>query len=79
MYQKSFVSKLDHEMHRIFSIEPNDLNNRYLTNFYKIFTKPLKSIPLIYIIPLSIILSITIYFVFGQMLIKIVTLLQNGF
>ena len=58
---------------------PNDLHNETLTSWYKALTAPLKRIPFLYIIPLSVLLAGFMYLVVGQLLIRLVTLLQHGF
>lgn len=58
---------------------PNDLHNEMLTSWYKFLTAPLKRIPFLYIIPLSILLAALMYLTVGQLLIRLVTLLQHGF
>lgn len=50
-----------------------------LTSWYKFLTAPLKRIPFLYIIPLSILLAALMYLTVGQLLIRLVTLLQHGF
>lgn len=67
------------EFNNIFSLPPNDLGNKWLTFLYKSVTRPLKKMPFIYILPLSIFIAIAMYFVFGQYVIKLVSVLQYGF
>ncbi len=66
-------------MNEVFSIEPNDLGTSYLTTFFKKITSYLKTMPFIYVIPVTFLISIFMYFVFGKFLIKLVTVLQYGF
>ncbi|MDA1316731.1 MAG: hypothetical protein O3B87_01755 [bacterium] len=66
-------------MQSIFAIPPNDLHHKLLTNWYKLATSPLKRMPFIYIVPLSLGASLAVYMLFGQLIIQLVSLLQYGF
>lgn len=79
MKRSSFPQKLEKELQEIFSIKPNDLGNKYLTIVYKYMTGPLKQMPFIYVVPTSFIAAIILYILLGQMVIKIVSLLQYAF
>ncbi|MBP9691393.1 hypothetical protein KBD81_04915 [Candidatus Woesebacteria bacterium] len=63
----------------IYSLPPNDLHNSVLTRLYKMGTAPLKSVPFLYIIPLSVLVAAALYLLTGQLVIKLVSLLQYGF
>lgn len=67
------------KMNEVFSIEPSELGVSFLTGYFKKLTAYLKIAPFIYIIPLTFIISIFLYFVLGRFLIKLVTVLQYGF
>lgn len=67
------------KMNEVFSIETNELGVNFMTNYFKKFTAYLKVAPFIYIIPLTFIISVFLYFVLGRLLIKLVTVLQYGF
>lgn len=75
----SKTATIDKSMHAIFAIAPNDLHQKSLTNWYKIATQPLKRMPFVFIIPLSLGASLAVYMLFGQLVIKLVSLLQYGF
>jgi len=79
MYHSLFINKLDQELERIFELEPNDLHVPILTYIYKLLTRPLKSLPFVYIIPVSFVVAFLMYLVFGPMVIRLVSLLQYGF
>ncbi|MDP4011827.1 MAG: hypothetical protein Q8P72_06410 [Candidatus Roizmanbacteria bacterium] len=79
MSQSSYIKKLDLELERIFELQPNDLHVPALTYMYKKLTRPLKSLPIVYIVPLSIGSAIFMYLVFGPMVVRLVSLLQYGF
>lgn len=70
---------LSQELQDIFQIPPNDLGNRRVTMLYKWFTKPLKTLPFLYIVPLSLIAAVIAYLLFGHLIIRLVSLLQYGF
>ena len=71
--------KLKQKLNEVFINEPSDLGLNFLTNLYKISTRPLKNIPFVIIVPLSFIFAVVIYVLFGKLIIKLVTLLQYGF
>ena len=75
----TFSHNLDREFDRIFAVPPNDLGNTRLTFFYKFFTRPLKQMPFLYILPLSFLTAVFLYYLFGSLLIKLVSILQYGF
>ncbi len=75
----TYTHNLDREFDRIFSVPPNDLGNRWLTFFYKLFTGPLKKMPFLYILPLSFFAAVALYYLLGSLLIKFVSILQYGF
>ncbi len=76
---KTIEYKLKRRLHETYFIEPNDLGIDWLTKIYKTITAPLKTIPIIYIIPLSIILGVAIFLLLNQLIVKLVTILQYGF
>ncbi|MFA5770023.1 MAG: hypothetical protein WC894_00830 [Patescibacteria group bacterium] len=76
---RSVNLRLKRKMNEVFSIEPNELGVNFLTSHFKKLTAYLKVAPFIYIIPLTFILAIFLYFVLGRFLIKLVTVLQYGF
>ena len=76
---RSVNLRLKRKMDEVFSIEPNELGVNFLTSYFKKWTAYLKVAPFIYIIPLTFILSIFLYFALGRVLIKLVTVLQYGF
>ncbi|EKE14256.1 MAG: hypothetical protein ACD_12C00603G0001 [uncultured bacterium] len=76
---RSVNLRLKRKMNEVFSIEPNELGVNFLTSYFKKLTAYLKVTPFVYIIPLTFIISIFLYFVLGRFLIKLVTVLQYGF
>jgi len=70
---------LKKKMEEVFIIEPNDLSISFLTNFYKKLTAYLKTTPFIIIIPLSFLVGLVIYLIFGYLIVRLTTLLQHGF
>lgn len=75
----TYIHNLDREFDRIFAVPPNDLGNRWLTFFYKLFTRPLKKMPFLYILPLSFFAAVALYYLLGPLLITLVSILQYGF
>ncbi len=75
----SYQRKLQEEFHRVFSLPPNDLGNKWLTHIYKYITHPLKKMPFVYIVPLSVVAALMMYVLFGQLVVKLVSILQYGF
>lgn len=73
------AKKLKKQMNEIFLLEPNNLGFWPLTSLFKKTTKPLKTMPFIIIIPLTFIIALIMYLIFGNLLIKLVSLLQYGF
>jgi hypothetical protein len=67
------------KMNEVFLVEPNELGINYLTIYFKKITAYLKTMPFVYIIPLTLFVSIFSYFILGRFLIKLVTVLQYGF
>ena len=76
---KTINLRLKQKMDEVFSIEPNELGTGFLTNYFRKITAYLKVMPLIYIIPLTFLITVFMYFVLGKFLIKLVTVLQYGF
>ncbi|MFA9288996.1 MAG: hypothetical protein ACEQSA_03905 [Weeksellaceae bacterium] len=74
--QEQIVSQ---KLQDIFQIPPNDLGNQYITSFYKLFTRPLKKLPFLFIVPLSAAVALAGYLMFGHLIIHLVSLLQYGF
>lgn len=76
---KKINFRLRNKMNEVFSIEPNDLGANYLTYYFKKIANYLKTAPFIYVIPVTFLMSILLYFVLGRFLVKLVTVLQYGF
>lgn len=65
------------KLKEVYFIPPNDLGYACLTKIYKKVAACLKIAPFVYIIPLSILLGLVLYFVFGYLIVKIVSILQR--
>ncbi len=76
---KSSYYELKHKLQEVYFVEPNDLGNSYLTLIYKTVTSFLKQMPFVFIIPLSFLVSILMYLIFGSLTVKLTSLLQYGF
>jgi hypothetical protein len=70
--------KLKQSLQDIYNIPPNDLYYRPVTRVYKLLTGRLKKMPFLYIVPLSFFVAAGLYLIFGQLVIKLVSLLQYG-
>ncbi|MBP9690586.1 hypothetical protein KBD81_00745 [Candidatus Woesebacteria bacterium] len=77
--QQSVPDRILKHFEEIYSLPPNDLHNNLLTRLYKLGTAPLKNVPFLYIIPISILVGAVLYLVTGQLVIRLVNLLQYGF
>lgn len=75
----TFNFQLKNRLNEVFFIPPNDLGLKPLNYFYKRLTGPMKKAPFIYIIPLSFLVVLFFYFIFGLITIKLTTILQYGF
>lgn len=78
MTDKLFA-KIERRVDEIYMVAPTDLGFPMLTRLYKLTTGPLKTFPLRFIIPASIILGIAVYLSLGLLLTRLASLLQFGF
>lgn len=76
---KTLDFRLKQKLEEVYSVTPNDLGNPLLNNAYHGITKFFKTIPFIFIIPLSFIVAVALYFIFGTLLVNLANLLQYGF
>jgi len=76
---KNINFRMKQKMNEVFLVEPNELGIGFLTIYFKKITAYLKIMPFIYIIPLTLFVSISLYFILGRFLVNLVTLLQYGF
>jgi len=72
-------SELKNVYRRMYFVTPNDLGNHTLNWLYKLLTRPIKTLPFLYFIPISLVSSIILYLLLGRFVIKLVSLLQYGF
>ena len=63
----------------VYSIPPNTLGNPILTKLYKICTYQLKNFPFKLVVPISVLITILSFGLFGILIIRVVTILQFGF
>lgn len=66
-------------MHQVYVVEPNNLGNGYITDWYRFLVSYLKYMPFLYIIPLSLAGTVFVYLLVGPLLVRLATLLQYGF
>lgn len=76
---KTVPCRLKHKLDEVYFVEPNDLGNHYLTTVYKVTTSFLKQMPFIFVIPLSVLLSVMLYVLVGGLVVRLATILQYGF
>jgi len=76
---KNINFRMKQKMNEVFLVEPNELGIGFLTIYFKKITAYLKIMPFIYIIPLTLFVSISLYFILGRFLVNLVTFLQYGF
>jgi len=76
---RSMNLRLKRKMNEVFSIEPNDFGVNFLTNYFRKITSYLKIMPFVYVIPVTFLVLISLYFLLGRILIRLVTVLQYGF
>lgn len=73
------ISYLKNKYHEAFIVDPSDLGNPVLTKIYKRISGNLKIMPFIYLVPLSIAIIFAVSLVFRFSIVRIATVLQNGF
>lgn len=73
------ISYLKNKYHEAFIVDPSDLGNPILTKIYKRVSGNLKIMPFIYLVPISIAIIFTVSLLFNFSIVRIATLLQNGF
>jgi len=66
-------------INEVFFIEPNNLGFDFLNFWFKKTTFYLKRFPFLFIIPLSGVIVLLLYLLFGQYLVWLANLLQYGF
>lgn len=76
---KTIQYRLKHKLQEVYILEPNSLGNPILTNIYKFATSFLKQMPFVFVIPLSVLFTVFLYFLVGPLIVKLTTLLQYGF
>jgi hypothetical protein len=74
-----FREKLIKKADEVYLLKPNNLGNGLLNTSYHHLVSYLKIMPFIYLVPLSVIATVTLYILFGPLLVKLTTLLQHGF
>ena len=73
------ISYLKNKYHEAFIVDPSDLGNPVLTKVYKRISGNLKTMPFIYLVPISIVIIFILSLLFKFSIVRIATLLQNGF
>ena len=70
---------LKEHLREINIVEPNDLGIPQLTLIYRNMNVFFKTAPFLFIVPLSILGAALLFFLFGYLAVRIVSLLQYGF
>lgn len=73
------ITRLSAKLHEVFIVAPNDLGHPLLTYWYKRTTKFLKTMPFLYIVPMSFAAAVLMYAIFGFLVVRLTSLLQHGF
>jgi hypothetical protein len=60
-------------------VEPNDLGIPFLTLIYRRINVFFKTIPFVFVVPISIVGATLVVYVFGLLAVRLVSLLQYGF
>lgn len=76
---KTLHYRLRQKLDEVYAVVPNDLGSPVLTGYYHRITKFLKTMPFLYVIPISLMGALILYILFGSLVIKLVSLLQYGF
>lgn len=71
--------KIRQKQSEIYTLEPNSFRYETITQWYKKTTAPFKTMPFLYILPLSGLIAIASYLLLEHLLVNIVSLLQYGF
>lgn len=80
MVHKLLIKKeLKNKLDEVFFMESNNLGYYPLNKFYKFSTYYLKTMPFVYLVPLSILISVCLYFISDFLVIRLASLLQYGF
>ena len=76
---KTLDYRFRQKLQEVYAVQPNNLGNPMLTSMYHGTTKFFKNVPFIFIIPLSFLVTLGLYFLFGSLVVKLVSTLQYGF
>ncbi len=75
----SDFSQFKKRVREVSLIEPNDLGIPWLTDSYRTVNRHLKHAPFLVVIPVSLALAMILALMFSLLLVRLVTVLQNGF
>jgi len=76
---KSNYVGLRNKIREVYLVEPNDLGIPLLTSLYRKVNRYFKKMPFVIVIPLAFILAITLYILFGYLVVRLASMLQYGF
>lgn len=72
-------SRLQEKMEEVYLVEPNDLGFATGTKIYRRINGYFKTMPFLFIIPVSFLAATVLYLLFGPLIVRLTTMLQYGF
>lgn len=76
---KTNFAQLKTRLNEVYMVEPNDLGIPLLTRWYRRINKYLKRTPFIVVVPVSVVLVLLLYTLFGYLVVRLASMLQYGF
>lgn len=70
---------LKKKVNEAYAVPPTHFNHSLINNLFKLSASSLKSLPFKIMLPLSLFFSLLLYFIFGLIIVRLVSLLQYGF
>lgn len=77
--KKNTQELLGKRLKEVMVVEPNDLGIPLLTFIYRKINIFFKTAPFIFIVPISILSSVVLVYIFSLLAVRLVSLLQYGF
>jgi len=76
---KLYSCRFKKYINEVFFIAPNDLGFKLLNIWFKKISFFLKNMPFLFIVPLTLLFVLLIYFLFGKHLVWLTSFLQHAF
>ena len=70
---------LKKKLKEVYMVDPTELGSPFLTKFYRFGAVYFKNKPFLIILPVSLLIGVALYLIFGPLVVKLVSLLQYGF